>query len=499
MRRIIGLLLVCCLFCLGSAVAEPLTALGYDTESVSRNWESNLFFSRMAELTGVEVTGHGIREEKEYLSAINRMLQGEQQADMLFKACLTRDQERSLLKSGAIIDLAPLIEANMPNFSALLTEHPEWKEQIALEDGRIASLPMINLHERQVCAWLNEAWLEKLGVAFPETVDELTEALAAIAARDPNGNGKQDENAVDLIGVYEMRWLLPLFGIVADDYNVCRTDDGTLAFAPDQAAYRTFVETLKTWYDKGLMRRDAFTGSHAAEQLTNAQSGSNDQKKANTSGLVVSVTPYTSVDADAVLDYRAVLIPGPDGRIRWRDLLGEVWTGTFAVTSQCKDPSAALRWVDALYGDAGAALAYVGLEGVDYRFKDSGYWEYILENDNDMEDIRSNRIIYTGSTVPGLYPDRIIENVDSEADRLVFAESEKVHAVSERVLSNYFLPETVAQEAASLSASVGLLVDVGIARFVTGEVPLDDAGWNSWLNSLHEAGSGRLVEILSGL
>ena len=116
-----------------------------------------------------------------------------------------------------------------------------------------------------------------------------------------------------------------------------------------------------------------------------------------------------------------------------------------------------------------------------------------------MEDIRSNRIIYTGSTVPGLYPDRIIENVDSEADRLVFAESEKVHAVSERVLSNYFLPETVAQEAASLSASVGLLVDVGIARFVTGEVPLDDAGWNSWLNSLHEAGSGRLVEILSGL
>ena len=45
---------------------------------------------------------------------------------------------------------------------------------------------------------------------------------------------------------------------------------------------------------------------------------------------------------------------------RVRDLLGEVWTGCFAGSSSCEDPAAALRWVDALYSEDGALLAFAG-------------------------------------------------------------------------------------------------------------------------------------------
>ena len=41
----------------------------------------------------------------------------------------------------------------MPNLSALLDAHPEWRDVIALEDGRIASLPMILIYllfEKQI-------------------------------------------------------------------------------------------------------------------------------------------------------------------------------------------------------------------------------------------------------------------------------------------------------------------------------------------------------------
>ena len=62
--------------------------------------------------------------------------------------------------------------------------------------------------------------------------------LLAFKASDPNGNFKQDEVAADLIGVYEMRWLLPYFSIVADDSNLARLPDGSLAFAPELPAYR---------------------------------------------------------------------------------------------------------------------------------------------------------------------------------------------------------------------------------------------------------------------
>lgn len=499
MKRFMGVLLALCLLFCTMAAAEPLAAAGYETESVTRNWETNAFFSRMTALTGIEVTGRGISEEKEYLSFLSQMMTGEPECDILFKACLTRDQERGLIESGAVIDLAPLIEENMPNLSALLVEHPEWRTQIALEDGRIASLPFINLHERQVCAWLNAEWLETLGVPFPETLDGLTDALKAISTGDPNKNGKLDEAALNLVGVYEMKWLLPFFGVVADDYNVCRLQDGTLAFAPDQPEYRTFVETLKSWYDLGLMRSDAFTAAHSALQLTenvNSNSSSNNKKPDNTIGMLVTVTPYTSVDADDVLNYRAVLIPGPDGRTRWRDLLGPVWPGTFAVTRRCKDPASALRWVDALYSEEGAALAYVGVEGEDYQYTQDGYWEYILGDSSEIESIRSNKIIYTGTTIPGQFPYRIVEAVDSEADRHVFAESEKVHACSERVLPSYFLPAEISDEVSDIMLKLTEQVDRGIARFVTGEIPLDDANWTAWQTALHDAGSARLVELL---
>lgn len=478
------------------ALADALIAAGYDTESVGRVWETNAFFERMQALTGIEVTGHAISDEKEYAAFLESLKGGESQADLLFKANLSREQERELLNAGAILDLEPLIEANMPNLTKLLSEHPDWKRQIALEDSRIATLPFINLHERQVGLWLNAAWLEALGVPFPETLEGLHEALVAIAERDPNGNGKKDERAAGFIGVYEMRWLLPLFGIVADDYNVCRTQNGELAFAPEQEGYRDFVRTLRDWYSEGLIHKDAFTDTHTAKALI--ASSENTDNKENTSGMLVSITPYTNVEAKEITKYRVVLLPGPDGKTCWRDFLGELWTGTFALTSGCKNPEAALAWVDALYAEEGALLAYIGLEGEDYTWNAEGYWAYHATEQSEMEDIRANRIIYTGTSVPGLYPDKI-ELVDSEEDRWVFAESEKVRKVSERVLPTYFIPADMAEEVGKLSLTLGEMVDVGIARFITGEIPLDDAHWASWLSELNAAGSGRLVELLGTL
>ena len=91
--------------------------------------------------------------------------------------------------------------------------------------------------------------------------------------------------------------------------------------------------------------------------------------------MLVTMTPYTHVPATAVSDYEALLMPDSTGITRWRDLLGDVWTGCFAVTSSCKDPAEALRWADALYGEEGALLAYAGIEGEDYEVTSDGLYQ----------------------------------------------------------------------------------------------------------------------------
>ena len=57
MKKICLILLVM-VFIIPCAIAESLSAWGYENETVSRQWESNLFFERMHTLTGVNVQGH---------------------------------------------------------------------------------------------------------------------------------------------------------------------------------------------------------------------------------------------------------------------------------------------------------------------------------------------------------------------------------------------------------------------------------------------------------
>ena len=149
----------------GTAGATTLT--GLETETVEREWESSLFFPRMEALTGVSMDAHAVSDEAQYANLIAAMAQGSIPADVLFKANLSRAQEQTLLESGALIDLAPLIEANMPNLSALLAAHPDWRAAITLDDGRIASLPLLNTTERQVCVWINAKWLSALNLSVP--------------------------------------------------------------------------------------------------------------------------------------------------------------------------------------------------------------------------------------------------------------------------------------------------------------------------------------------
>ena len=86
------------------------------------------------------------------------------------------------------------------------------------------------------------------------------------------------------------------------------------------------------------------------------------------SGCFVSLAPYATVGIEANSAYQ-VIVPASG---MWRDLLGSVARGAFAVTSACEDPAAALRWVDYLYTQEGGILATAGVEGEDYVTGEAG-------------------------------------------------------------------------------------------------------------------------------
>ena len=87
-------------------------------------------------------------------------------------------------------------EEYMPNLSAIIDTMPEITSMISSEDGKIYTLPYIDHLEGNGLEspfWINKAWLDKLGLKVPTTIDEFTNVLRACRDNDPNGNGIQDE------------------------------------------------------------------------------------------------------------------------------------------------------------------------------------------------------------------------------------------------------------------------------------------------------------------
>ena len=103
-------------------------------------------------------------------------------------------------RGGTFIDLTPYVTdaSIMPNLSAILEKYPKIKAAITQDNGGIYGLPAAemmgtaatgaaedySIHSIQQFSMINKAWLDDLGLAVPETVEELRTALQAFKDND---------------------------------------------------------------------------------------------------------------------------------------------------------------------------------------------------------------------------------------------------------------------------------------------------------------------------
>ena len=61
-----------------------------------------------------------------------------------------------------------------------------------MENGEIYGMPyksVTAIDNNQGMLYINQNWLDKLGLQIPKTTDELYNVCKAFATQDPNGNG----------------------------------------------------------------------------------------------------------------------------------------------------------------------------------------------------------------------------------------------------------------------------------------------------------------------
>lgn len=277
-----------------------------------------------------------------------------------------------MYQEGTIIDLTELIEKHAPNLSRIYRERPEIRREVENAEGRLFYFPSINPLQtvEEICRQsycglvIRKDWLDKLGLPVPRTIDEWYETLTAFRKRDPNGNGFMDEIPFDGWG---LPYFAPAFGVLN---TFCVKPDGTVAFGPMEQEYKAYLETMNKWYLEGLLGSNCLIHSEdwKTENILSGLTGS-------FTGLDNAWRHYLpgmqARDAGAAL--AAAPWPQNDAGVRYtprQEAATHIAKPVTVITSACKDPVAAVKFIDYMYSEEGSALMTWGVEGESYTVVD---------------------------------------------------------------------------------------------------------------------------------
>ena len=475
----------------GSAAAQSQTSFlmaGFDTEASGHDWDNNLFFRRREQQSGIVFGFRQFHDAREYKLFLEQLVRGEESVDVLFKASLTRQEIQHLYQQGLLIDLAPYLSSDMPQLSALLDEHPEWRTAITLPDGSIPALPQLNQLLTNNAIWINTRWLRALQLDVPTTAEELTQVLRAMRSSDPNRNGKQDEIPLEFTGLWDLRYLGHAFGLVADDYYLYTGEDGQVKSILVSEQNRAFLEWLRLLWNERLMDRNGFSTADASRKIS-------DNNAAVTYGIVMGPSALNMISSNASQDYELLMPLKYEGQQKYRSLMGDLVTGTFAVTNSCKDVHTVLQWVDYLYGEEGMFLAYAGLEGEEYTRASDGKWFWNDDPQTVTNLVLTEDTIGEGASIPGLVTAEYQLSYDDAQTAKVVQELKDLSELSVLPVPILYLSEEQAAEIDSFWPALSEYAETTMTWFVTGDMELNDENWSSFCKRVEELGLSRLITV----
>lgn len=495
MRRVFAL--VTAVFLLAAALpalgdeGTSFTMAGCDTSDAGRDWNTHLFFTRMAEETEVRFTAFNQFSSVASFSAWKMSLRpdSEDLPDVLFKAVLSDEETRTLYERGVLIDLRPYInEETMPNLYGLFQNHPDWRAACALPDGAIVALPSIDPIQSNNLLWVNRSWLTRTGQRMPTTAAELTEVLRGFKTKDANGNGSaSDEIPLTFTGMWDLRWLLHAYGIMMNDYSLTTDSEGRVSTPLYTDEMREAIAWLHDLWDESLLDHNGFTSAESLRRLTD--------EKNITYGMLFGPTVTSLLPSGQVSEYEAVIPLTYDGQQVYRSLLGEVTRGTFAVTCHCSDPAAVLRWVDYLYSEEGCYLARAGKEGEEYTVAGDGTWRWTVSEDQLTAKVYRTAAITDDLPIPGYIPVEYQLKYDDATIQRQVEQNQAVAAIAREACPQVFFTRGEAARLAELWSGLGVTIEYQLTWFVSGDDPLTDETWEAFIASLREQGMDEVVAI----
>lgn len=463
------------------------------------DWNDVLLLNEYEEMTNVDITWNMVPadglEEKRNLALASGDL-----PDVFYAANLPVSDVQKYGGQGTFIPLNDLIEEYAPNIKKVLDENPDIRKGITFPDGNIYSIPTVYSPDFSSLligakGWVNGDWLEQLDMDNPETTEEFYEYLKAVKETDLNGNGKNDE--IPLSSVAEMsriiHWISGAFGV--QNRGQLHTlidsdpDSGELRFYPIDDQYKEMLTYLNKLYEEELIEQNIYS-LEVDQHLANAAD--------DLYGAVQFYNPMELYGKEVGSQFiPGNALEGPDGTKMYTGITSPVLSlGNFLITSENKNPEAALRWIDYFWSEEGQKMFFMGIEGVTYEETDEGpkLTEEITDNPDGLTltQALAEYIINPGGNHPVIITDDFFTGSENAPTDVEAAEQLEPYLIDE-IWPAFTYTAEENDRIAVLETDLQKYVEEMQAGFITGEN--DFSEWNTYVETVKEMSYDEYMEI----
>ena len=347
----------------------------------------------------------------------------------------------SLIDAGALIDMTDLIEEHGPNIKKMYGEEFD-KLKYSQDDPSIYQLSSYAMggtnYKSSGTAQIQWAVLKENDYKIPNTLDEFEKMIKDYIAAHPTTDDGMDTIGFTL-STSDWHWMITLgnpAGYIAEgapdngQWLVDENYNAVYKFRSEKV--REYFKWLNRMYNEGILDHEFATQTHE-DYIAKISTGR---------VLALFDTDWDYADgekilkADGKLDKTYCGLPLTiDAQTKAPSLMYQgLTTGQgVGITTACKDPVAAIKYLDYLCSDEGQVLVNWGIEGTNYFVDEQGHryrtQEEIDEYNNNKDYAKNTGVGFhnypfpcygngiedpTGSTYTTISKDAVIAEYDAE-------------------------------------------------------------------------------------
>ena len=513
-------------------VSQPVTLKFFAPQNPTIvDMKTNSFTLWFEERTGVHIDWD-LAPSSEYTEKLNLVLASGDYPDAFHTgtgSIGTTNEVKYGTQQGVLIAVNDLIDQYMPNLTRFMAETPGMREALTNIDGKIYGFPGYNscYHcENAQRMWVNQGWLDKLGLEAPTTTDEFYDMLVAFKENFPG--------SVPLTGTISGNWHSYLDGFLMNPFIFSATaanldmklrltnSTGIIDSIADKEGYREGLRYIRKMYVNDLLDPNAITQTNDQLRALFADS-SKDIVGAMPSGTMLIVADLTRNQETYARFHAIAPLKGPTGLQQTPRFAGMPISGQIAVTNVSKYPEVIARWVDQFYDfySSEAYLVPVSRQyGVlDTNWRRGGPGETGLDGTTaamyqfiTVPDQPSQNHCWANAVGPYVFAPAMRDGMPADYSKDLYA-SDMVDPLLYQVSKNLMEPyqskdysvvplssirftSDETDEIATLQVDLQKYISENYAAFVAGQKSLD-TDWDSYVSGLNRIGLDRYLQIVN--